>query len=176
MNHRRDFLRENKLSLRELQKTTTHKLTQQRQENERKQYRHLQKFQKTQEQNFARRSASQCRNVEQNCHRQTRLAAGTDEGGGGVVVPTIRGKPNYLGLRRAYSQQRQSVENLQNISSCCCSHRPTGKTCSRETQYRERMPRSASAISVVSKAESCDKEIQTEDIHDEDFLYEALKK
>ncbi|KAI8122012.1 hypothetical protein FF38_02206 [Lucilia cuprina] len=217
MNHRRDFLRENKLNLRELQKNTTHKLTQQKQDNERKQNKHLQRFHKTQEQTTLapRRSASQCKNVECNGGRQSRnegiTAAGVPTirgkpnylglrraysqqrqsvenlqtveanerigvaGGGGCTaeVPTIRGKPNYLGLRRAYSQQRQSVENLE--TSCQC-HQPQRQTQERETQYRERMPRSESAISIVSKAESCDKEIQTEDIHDEDFLYEALKK
>ncbi|XP_065369700.1 uncharacterized protein LOC135961969 [Calliphora vicina] len=179
MNHRRDFLRENKLNLRELQKNTTHKLTQQKQEHEKKQYKHLQKFHRTQEQTApARRSASQSRNAEYNGSRQSRITAGADEGVGGCgggAAAAVRGKPNYLGLRRAYSQQRQSVDNLQMGSSCCCNHQAP-QTQHRETQYGERIPRSASAVSFLSKAESCDKEIQTEDIHDEDFLYEALKK
>lgn len=175
MNHRRDFLRENKLSLRELQKTTSHKLTQQKQEFERKQNKYLQTFHKTQESTFDRRSASQSRNG----YRQSRITAGIDDAGGGDGnCTTIRGKPNYIGYRRACSQQRKSVENLQPVTSCCCNHQQHQQrnTQPKETQYRDHMPRSASAVSVLSKAESCDKEIQTEDINDEDFLYEALKK
>lgn len=184
MHHRRDFLRENKLNLRELQKSTTQKLTQQKEEQEKKQFKHIQKFQKNREHSLARRSDSQNRNVGSGAGgsgrgRQSRMTAGTDEGGGGDMMTkrmAMKAKSNCMPYRRAFSQQRQTTENVPLCTSCCCSNQQQVKNIGRDLHDQEQVPRSVSSVSVASKAESCDKEIQTEDISDEDFLYQALKK
>lgn len=184
MHHRRDFLRENKLNLRELQKSTSQKLTQQKEEQEKKQFKHIQKFQKFREQSLARRSASQNRYVEptgggSGRSRQSRMTGSMDGGGGGGDIPgnmNAKAKSNCMPYRRAFSQQRQRTENVPLCSQCCCSHQQKILISRNESQNQAQVPRSVSSVSVVSKAESCDKEIQTEDIYDEDFLYKALKK
>uniref|UniRef100_A0A1I8NL34 Enkurin domain-containing protein n=1 Tax=Musca domestica TaxID=7370 RepID=A0A1I8NL34_MUSDO len=171
MNHRRDFLRENKLNLRELQKNTTNKLVQKQQEQERKQQKYLH-----------RRSDSQQRyesTGRTGYTSSTRMTA--DRGAGAVVTPCnggtkqngIRGRPEegmrqkQLSFRRSYSQQRVG-EQINPYERNAGEHY--------KADNRNTVPRSASVVSFVSKAESCDKEIQTEDIIDEEFLYRALKK
>lgn len=171
MNHRRDFLRENKLNLRELQKNTTNKLVQKQQELERKQQKYLH-----------RRSDSQQRyesTGRTGYTSSTRMTA--DRGAGAVVTPCngstkqngIRGRPEegmrqkQLSFRRSYSQQRVG-EQINPYERNAGEHY--------KSDNRNSVPRSASVVSFVSKAESCDKEIQTEDIIDEEFLYRALKK
>ncbi|XP_073813196.1 uncharacterized protein [Musca autumnalis] len=167
MNHRRDFLRENKLNLRELQKNTTNKLIQKQQELERKQLKYLH-----------RRSDSQQRyeNTGRTEYTTSTTRMTTDRGtGGGGVKPSngTRGRPEevmrqkQLSFRRSYSQQRVNERQPS------AAHQKNAGD-----QYRtgDRNARSASVVSFISKAESCDKEIQTEDIIDEEFLYKALKK
>ncbi|XP_061392756.1 uncharacterized protein LOC133328223 [Musca vetustissima] len=173
MNHRRDFLRENKLNLRELQKNTTNKLIQKQQELERRQQKYLHRRSDSQQ-----RYESTGRTEYSSTTGMTVASKGTGDGVtqcGGGRTSVLRGRPEevmrqkQLSFRRSYSQQRVGGPPTNP------HERNTGADHYR-TANRNSMPRSASVVSVVSKAESCDKEIQTEDILDEEFLYKALKK
>lgn len=175
MHHRRDFLRENKLNLRELQKNTTDKIIQQKQEIERKQLKHLHRYHKSQEHiTVTRRSDSQ-RRYEDNQDRRhnhqppSRMTTDRGTGAGGLHA-------NPAHFRRSYSQQRGdgSRENIlptQPVKKFD-SHELNKNQIDHKNVGAVPVPRCASATSI----QSCDKEIQTEDIIDEDFLYEALKK
>ncbi|XP_075169868.1 uncharacterized protein LOC142241908 [Haematobia irritans] len=170
MNHRRDFLRENKLNLRELQKNTTHKLVQQQQEQEKKEQKHLHRYHKNN--GTMRRSESLQRygDIDKEQYQSNRMTTSKET----VAPSAIKGQVhhNQRPLRRSYSQQR--TDSLQQTIAKNGFDTPTSNN---QGDHRiNRVPRSTSAVSIISKAESCDKEIQTEDILDEEFLYEALKK
>lgn len=181
MNHRRDFLRENKLNLRELQKTTTNRIQQQKLEQERQQQKHLQKFLKSQEQHATdgRRSASQSRYTADK-GKEAKANGFRQQLSIQHVAEKEVGRHNHRqAMRRSYSLQRESRENLQPSNQRQYYGNGTavdGHCPDYEVRNQNGMPRSCTQASVMSKAESCDKEIQTEDINDEEFLYEALKK
>uniref|UniRef100_A0A1B0BAN7 Enkurin domain-containing protein n=1 Tax=Glossina palpalis gambiensis TaxID=67801 RepID=A0A1B0BAN7_9MUSC len=155
MNHRRDFLRENKLNLKELQRTTANKLMQTKHEKERKLQQLHPKFQKQQEQHVARRSAS-----------KHKVALESKDALRGEMQHQLPQQPT----RRSYSFHKAAASNKL-ANNChdndkCCLNPASSVKC----------PRNGSATSANSKFEACDKSIQTEDIYDEEFLYEALKK
>uniref|UniRef100_A0A1B0G1H7 Enkurin domain-containing protein n=1 Tax=Glossina morsitans morsitans TaxID=37546 RepID=A0A1B0G1H7_GLOMM len=155
MNHRRDFLRENKLNLKELQRTTANKLMQTKHEKERKLQQLHPKFPKQQEQHVTRRSASKHKVVSEN-----------KDG----LKGEMQHQSNQQPTRRSYSFHKAAAStklanNCHDNDKCCLNPASSVKC-----------PRNGSATSASSKFEACDKSIQTEDICDEEFLYEALKK
>ncbi|KAI9589119.1 hypothetical protein GQX74_007288 [Glossina fuscipes] len=163
MNHRRDFLRENRLNLKELQRTTTNKLTQNKLEQEKKTQQYTPKNQRPQEQYILnRRSAS-----------QHKIVLDGSENLRGRMMPrdpqqplsrrscSIHRQPSDYGLPK---QQQQS--NYVHDNERCCLNPESSVKC----------PRNSIVKPMALKSDSCDKEIQTEDICDEEFLYEALRK
>ncbi|XP_013109043.2 probable serine/threonine-protein kinase DDB_G0280133 isoform X1 [Stomoxys calcitrans] len=182
MNHRRDFLRENKLNLRELQKNTTNKLAQQQQDLERKQHKHLHRYHKSHEQqpNVGRRSDSLQRydDNDKGQYQSSRMTTGRGTDGNMPnrgTAAAAAAPQRQMSFRRSYSQQRNG--SRENIQQTATRNGNEAYVCNNPLEQKaNRVPRSGSAMSIISKAESCDKEIQTEDILDEEFLYEALKK
>lgn len=172
MLHRRDFLRENKLSLKELQRATTGKFLQSKQEEE-KRTPWRKQAPKAQESAVAinRRSSSHQKlsTNDENLHNQQRQNGTSHcEMGNGMVHQTNGGV-----LRRSRSHIR-SVKNDRTETMmprngfnngcefhCCCGSTPSTTT---------------STNGKLDRIESRDQEIQTEDICDEQFLYEALKR
>uniref|UniRef100_A0A1B0A1V7 Enkurin domain-containing protein n=1 Tax=Glossina pallidipes TaxID=7398 RepID=A0A1B0A1V7_GLOPL len=161
MNHRRDFLRENRLNLKELQRTTTNKLTQNKLEQEKKYQQYTPKNQRPQEQYIMnRRSASQHRIV----------LDGNENLRGRMMLRDPQQPP-----RRSCSIHRQPTDNglpkqqqpnFVHDNERCCLNPDSSVKC----------PRNSSVKPMAFQNDSCDKEIQTEDICDEVFLYEALRK
>lgn len=165
MNHRRDFLRENKLSLKELQRATVGKILHSKQEEEKRT-----PWRKTQTKTHeisanVRRSYSHQRvsGNDENHHNHQHLPGGC-----------CGGDKNYPNDN--YRRSRSHIQNTRNDCSttmvkrngydrnrechCCCGSTqsfPTGNNKTSNIQLR-------------------DQEIQTEDIYDEQFLYEALKR
>uniref|UniRef100_A0A1A9WR37 Enkurin domain-containing protein n=1 Tax=Glossina brevipalpis TaxID=37001 RepID=A0A1A9WR37_9MUSC len=152
-NHRRDFLRENKLSLKELQRSTANKLMQTKHEKEKKLQQLHPKVQKQQEQRVT-------------CGSSSRNKAALENKGN--MKGEAQFEPRQQSTKRSYSFHRALAKhaNYSHDNDKCCLNPASSVTC----------PRNGSATSVVSKIASCEKGIQTEDICDEEFLYEALRK
>uniref|UniRef100_A0A1A9W1Y7 Enkurin domain-containing protein n=1 Tax=Glossina brevipalpis TaxID=37001 RepID=A0A1A9W1Y7_9MUSC len=158
MNHRRDFLRENRLNLKELQRNTTDKITQNKLEQERKSQQYTPKNQRPQEQYVNRRSNSQLKiAVEGNDNMRGRISR----------EPQRQSNKRSCSLHRAPNNNDLPKESIYvHDNDKCCLNPASSVKC----------PLNIGAISAAYKNDSCDKEIQTEDIFDEEFLYEALRK
>lgn len=168
MLHRRDFLRENKLSLKELQRATTGKFLQTKQEAEkrtpwRKQAPKPQDLAST----SSRRSYSQQKfsaNDENHHNHQPHnngrhCGAGVLHGADGVLRRSRSHIRNAKSDLTATMMQRNGFDNGCEVHCCCGSAQSSNST-----------------IGKLAKVESRDQEIQTEDICDEQFLYEALRR
>lgn len=165
MNHRRDFLRENKLSLKELQRATTGKILHSKQEAEKRTpWRKTQT--KTQEiPGNVRRSFSHQRvsGNDENRHNHQHLSGGCCVGDKNHSNDVYRRSRSYIQNSRndctATTVTRNGCDRNQEFHCCCNS----AQSCS-------------SGNNKAFKVKLRDQEIQTEDIYDEQFLYEALKK
>lgn len=175
MNHRRDFLRENKLSLKELQRTTTGKMLQSKQEEEkrnpwRKPANKIPDAPTTTSTTNIRRSCSHQRlpGNDENCHQQMPMKGcccihGQDQNArNGGHQRRSRSYIRNTQTENPMNMKRNGYDNGPVVADhhCCCASAQSF----------------SSRNSNVSKAESRDQEIQTEDICDEQFLYEALKR
>uniref|UniRef100_A0A1A9UGJ3 Enkurin domain-containing protein n=1 Tax=Glossina austeni TaxID=7395 RepID=A0A1A9UGJ3_GLOAU len=163
MNHRRDFLRENRLNLKELQRTTTNKLIQNKLEQEKMYQQYTPKNQRPQEQYIMnRRSASQHRIVL--------------DGNENLRGRTMLRDPQLPPSRRSCSIQRQPTDNGLPKQQQQPNFVHDNERCCLNPESSVKCPRNSTGKPTALQSDSCDKEIQTEDICDEVFLYEALKK
>ena len=144
MSYRRDFLRENKLSLKELQKVTSNKTNTREQEAQ-------QRIQKQQAQHNQKNLALVAQNGNHHRYRSNSQQRNSHQKES-TPVAAAHSYNHQVNGRRSRSQQRALAEQ-QYVA-----------------HYENELK------GVASHTLSVDKEMQTEDIQDEDFLYKALKK